>query len=178
VERLTPSIEKEWPAEKEKKAPEKVPEKIVLPPPKTEDRYAGFDEFVELYKEKTVIESGKGSNLKNRLGKRSLLCGNRFCSDIARSGLVGVQTGLSIFIDISALVLEDQDDLLMVFLEEGAHEVGALLLADIAHISGLVAPGFTHSHSPTQILLQAQRTKHCVGLAVDLSCARNRMQKK
>ncbi len=50
MERLQPSIEKEWPAKKEEKIPEKImPEKIrekIVPSPKeAEERYTGFDEF-------------------------------------------------------------------------------------------------------------------------------------
>lgn len=45
MERLQPSIEKEWPVEKEEKIPEKIPEKIAPPPQKAEDRYTGFEEF-------------------------------------------------------------------------------------------------------------------------------------
>jgi CheY-like chemotaxis protein len=46
VERLQPSIEKEWPVEKEEKIPEKImPEKIAPPPQEAGDRYTGFDEF-------------------------------------------------------------------------------------------------------------------------------------
>ncbi len=46
VERLQPSIEKEWPVEKEEKIPEKIiPEKITPPPQEAGDRYTGFDDF-------------------------------------------------------------------------------------------------------------------------------------
>ncbi|MDI6761711.1 MAG: hypothetical protein QME83_01645 [Thermodesulfobacteriota bacterium] len=47
MERLQPSIEKEWPVEKEERIPEKIilPEKIALPPQEAGDRYTGFDEF-------------------------------------------------------------------------------------------------------------------------------------
>jgi CheY-like chemotaxis protein len=46
VERLQPSIEKEWLVEKEEKIPEKImPEKITTPPQEAGDRYTGFDEF-------------------------------------------------------------------------------------------------------------------------------------
>ena len=47
MERLQPSIEKEWPVEKEERIPEKIimPEKITPPPQKAEDKYTGFDEF-------------------------------------------------------------------------------------------------------------------------------------
>jgi len=57
VEKLTPSIEKEWREEREKKAPEKVPEKIVPPTPKAEERYAGFDEFEAALKGEVKTES-------------------------------------------------------------------------------------------------------------------------
>lgn len=47
MERLQPSIEKEWPVEKEERIPEKIimPEKITPPPQKAEDKYTGFEEF-------------------------------------------------------------------------------------------------------------------------------------
>jgi len=47
MERILPSIEKEWPVEKEEKIPEKIimPEKIAPSPQKAEDKYTGFDEF-------------------------------------------------------------------------------------------------------------------------------------
>jgi len=45
MERLQPSIEKEWPVEKEEKIPEKIPEKISPPPQEAGDRYTGLDEF-------------------------------------------------------------------------------------------------------------------------------------
>src|SRR4030042_165409 len=45
VERLQPSIEKEWPVEKEEKIPEKIREKIAPPPQEAGDRYTGFDDF-------------------------------------------------------------------------------------------------------------------------------------
>jgi len=45
MERLQPSIEKEWPAKKEEKIPEKIREKIVPSPKEAGERYAGFDEF-------------------------------------------------------------------------------------------------------------------------------------
>jgi len=45
MEKLQPSIEKEWPVEKEENIPEKIAEKIAPPPQKAEDRYTGFDEF-------------------------------------------------------------------------------------------------------------------------------------
>jgi DNA-binding response OmpR family regulator len=57
VEKLTPSIEKEWPEEREQKAPEKVPEKVVPPPPKAEERYTGFDEFEAALKGEVKTES-------------------------------------------------------------------------------------------------------------------------
>ncbi len=41
VERLQPSIEKEWPVEKE----EKITEKVTPPPQEAGDRYGGFEEF-------------------------------------------------------------------------------------------------------------------------------------
>src|SRR4030042_2922790 len=47
MERILPSIEKEWPVEKEEKIPEKIimPEKIAPSPQKAEEKYTGFDEF-------------------------------------------------------------------------------------------------------------------------------------
>ncbi|MBS3907830.1 MAG: hypothetical protein KGZ49_12425 [Syntrophaceae bacterium] len=47
MERLQPSIEKEWPVEKKERIPEKIimPEKITPPPQKAEDQYTGFEEF-------------------------------------------------------------------------------------------------------------------------------------
>ena len=47
MERILPSIEKEWPVEKEEKIPEKIimHEKIAPSPQKAEDKYTGFDEF-------------------------------------------------------------------------------------------------------------------------------------
>ena len=45
MEKLQPSIEKEWPVEKEEKIPEKIPEKISPPPQEAGDRYTGLDEF-------------------------------------------------------------------------------------------------------------------------------------
>lgn len=47
MERLQPSIEKEWPVKKEERIPEKIimPEKITHPPQEAEDKYTGFDEF-------------------------------------------------------------------------------------------------------------------------------------
>lgn len=45
MERLQPSIEKEWPVEKEEKISEKTPEKISPPPQEAGDRYTGLDEF-------------------------------------------------------------------------------------------------------------------------------------
>ncbi len=45
MERLQPSIEKEWPAKKEEKIPEKIREKIVPSPKEAGERYTGFDEF-------------------------------------------------------------------------------------------------------------------------------------
>ena len=57
VERLQPSIEKEWPVEKEEKIPEKImPEKITTPPQEAGDRYTGFDEFEAALRGEVKIE--------------------------------------------------------------------------------------------------------------------------
>jgi len=61
VERLQPSIEKEWPVEKEERISEKIimPEKVTPPPQKAEDKYTGFVEFEAALRGEVKTEAAK-----------------------------------------------------------------------------------------------------------------------
>ncbi|MDP2967851.1 MAG: hypothetical protein Q8P64_01425 [Deltaproteobacteria bacterium] len=60
MERLQPSIEKEWPVKKEERIPEKImPEKITPPPQKAEDKHTGFDEFEAALRGEVKTERAK-----------------------------------------------------------------------------------------------------------------------
>jgi len=59
MEKLQPSIEKEWPLEKEENIPDAIQTKAEPPPQQGEEKFKGFDEFEAALKGEVKIESSE-----------------------------------------------------------------------------------------------------------------------